>query len=68
MSASTVVFATVAQARAAVYRDGLATVYRNARTVFVATAFGTGTFTSAEWDAQPADTMRTAPEPGPERR
>jgi len=44
------VFKSVQQAYLALERDKLATVYRGASTVFVATAFGTGTFGRAEWD------------------
>lgn len=47
---SSPIFATVAEARAACVGDKLATIYRRAGSVFVATAHGTGTFTAAEWD------------------
>lgn len=44
-------FTNVNAARFAVQRDSLACVYRRAGSVFVVTAYGTGTFTPAEWDA-----------------
>jgi hypothetical protein len=44
------IFASVADARAALNADGLGTVYRRLGCVFVVTAFGTGTFTAAQWD------------------
>jgi hypothetical protein len=43
------VFETVAQALAALKRDKLATVYYRAGQVFVATAYGTGTFAYGRW-------------------
>ncbi len=43
-------FVSVAEARYACRNDRLATVYRSATSVFVATSFGTGTFPIADWD------------------
>ena len=47
------IFATVAEARAAMANDKLATVYHSANKIFIATAFGIGTFTNDEWNAVP---------------
>lgn len=44
------IFGTAEEAWSAVQRDGLATVYYRGGSAFVATAFGTGTFTRAEWE------------------
>lgn len=41
--------ATVADAKAALAKDKLASVYYRSDKVFVATAFGTGTFSWSEW-------------------
>jgi hypothetical protein len=43
------VFETVAQAIEALARDKLGTVYYRAGQVFVATAYGTGTFSYGRW-------------------
>jgi hypothetical protein len=45
------IFTSVSSAKRALSRDSLGCVYRKADSVFVVTTFGTGTFTSAEWDA-----------------
>lgn len=45
------VFATAREAKAALANDKLACVYRKAGSVYVVTAFGSGTFTPGEWDA-----------------
>lgn len=44
------IFATVAEAKAALSQDRLASVWFKAGSVFVATAHGTGTFTAEEWE------------------
>lgn len=44
------IFATVAEAKAALSRDRLASVWFSAGSVFVATAHGTGKFTREEWE------------------
>lgn len=44
------IFSTVLEARLALSSDGLGVVYRSAKTVYVMTAFGSGTFTVKEWD------------------
>ena len=44
------IFSTVVEARAAISKDNLATIYRTADKVFIATAHGTGTFTRQEWE------------------
>jgi hypothetical protein len=49
------IFASVADARAALNADGLGTVYRRSGSVFVVTAFGTGTFTAEQWDRHQVD-------------
>lgn len=46
------IFATVAEALAALSRDRLASVWFKAGSVFVATAHGTGTFTAEEWERE----------------
>ena len=43
------IFATVQEAKAALANDRLGTCYFRAAGVFVATAFGRGTFTDHEW-------------------
>lgn len=45
------IFATVAEALAALSRDKLASVWFKAGFVFVATAHGTGSFTAKDWEA-----------------
>jgi len=49
------VFKTVEEAKSAVAADNLATVYRRAGGVFVVTAFGSGVFTTGQWDKRDAD-------------
>ena len=44
------VFETVIEARLALSLDKLGTIYRRAKTVFVITASGSGTFPVDEWD------------------
>lgn len=46
------IFATVEEARAALSRDRLASVWFRAGSVFVATAHGTGTFPAEEWERE----------------
>jgi hypothetical protein len=43
-------FATVAEARQAIERDKLATIYHTATGVFVVTAYGSGRFSREEWE------------------
>ena len=43
-------FKTIEEARRAMERDSLATVYTTARIVTVMPAFGTGQFSKEEWD------------------
>lgn len=43
------IFKSAAEARAALAQDGLGTVYHGAHVVWVATAFGAGTFSREEW-------------------
>jgi hypothetical protein len=49
MTAKPPVFETVADALAALKRDKLATIYYRKGQVFVATAYGTGTFSYGRW-------------------
>jgi hypothetical protein len=44
------IFDTVSEALAALNMDKLGTVYHRGRKVFVATAFGTGTFSREDWE------------------
>lgn len=45
------IFASVAEARAALAGDRLGTVYYKANQVFVVTAHGVGQFSTAQWKA-----------------
>ena len=49
MTAKPPVFESVAQALEALKRDKLATIYYRKGQVFVATAYGTGTFSYGRW-------------------
>ena len=49
------VFQTVEEARRALVSDALGTVYVTAQKVFVATAFGTGTFDRRLWEDEGRD-------------
>jgi len=49
-------FKTVQEAREALKRDKLGVAYVNALEVFVATSYGTGTFTREQWDAAEVET------------
>jgi len=44
-------FSTIEEAREALKRDKLGAAYVTAEEVFVATSYGTGTFSKKEWDA-----------------
>lgn len=46
------VFTSVQDAKMALASDKLATVYRTAKSVYVVTAHGSGTFSKTEWDAE----------------
>jgi hypothetical protein len=46
------VFDSVADAKRALASDKLGCVYRKAREVYVVTAYGSGTFPKADWDAE----------------
>lgn len=46
------VFPTVRDARLALASDRLGTVYQTARSVYVVTAHGSGTFTREQWEVE----------------
>lgn len=59
------IFATVKEAKAALSRDRLASVWFRAGSVFVATAHGTGTFTDEEWREGGGPKPSVVTDPGP---
>jgi len=58
MTAKPPVFETVAEALAALKRDKLGSVYYRAGQVFVATAYGTGTFSYGREQPEERDTVK----------
>ena len=52
-------FTTVQEAREVLAKDKLGTVYVGVEEVFVATCYGTGTFTRRAWGAEKADVSQS---------